>query len=60
MLLFPIIKKGLPNENPAALFFFFAIWSIVSYFINVKYIIETRNKGEKQINSEYKDLKSFI
>ncbi len=59
MLLFPIIKKALPGENPAFLFLFFASWGFVSFFINRKYVLETRNKGEKQIFSEYAVLKSF-
>ncbi len=39
ILLFPIIKAQLPDENPALLFIFFAIWSLMSFFINRKYIV---------------------
>lgn len=49
ILLFPIIKSKLPNENPALMFLFFAIWSGMSYMINKKYIIETKGKTNVQI-----------
>jgi MFS family permease len=39
ILLFPIIKAKLPNQNPALLFLFFAIWSIFAFFVNKRYII---------------------
>lgn len=39
MLLFPIIKKALPGENPAFLFLFFAAWGFISFFINRKYVL---------------------
>jgi hypothetical protein len=38
------------------MFIFFALWSLVSFFINRKYVLETRNKGEKQIFQEYTAL----
>ena len=44
MLLFPIIKKSLPNENPSYLFFFFSIWCVLSFLINAKFTIETKGK----------------
>lgn len=56
MLLFPIIKKGLPNENPSYLFFFFSIWCGVSFLINAKYTIETKGKTEKEIYEEYQKM----
>lgn len=49
MLLFPVIKERLPNKNPALLFVFFAIWCGGAFFFNKKFLIETRNKTEKQI-----------
>jgi hypothetical protein len=36
------------------LFLFFAIWSTLSFFFNKKFVIETMNKGEKQIFEEYR------
>jgi hypothetical protein len=56
MLLFPIIKKELPNENPSYLFFFFSIWCVVSFVINAKYTIETKGKTEKEIYEEYQKM----
>lgn len=53
MFLFPVIKEKLPDKNPALLFLFFAIWSTLSYFFNKKFVIETKNKGERQIFEEY-------
>ncbi len=44
LLLFPIVKKGLPEENPGYLFCFFGIWCIVSFVINSKFMVETKNK----------------
>lgn len=54
MLLFPIIKETLPDKNPALIFLFFAIWSTLSFFFNKKFLIETQNKGEKQIFEEFR------
>lgn len=39
ILLFPIIKASLPDENPGPMFVFFAIWSGVSYILNKKYVV---------------------
>jgi SP family arabinose:H+ symporter-like MFS transporter len=50
ILLFPIIKAHLPEQNPGPLFLFFAIWSGISYVLNKKYVIETRGKTSKQID----------
>jgi MFS family permease len=44
MLLFPIIKDALPNQNPGYLFLFFAAWCILSFLINAKFVIETKGK----------------
>ena len=56
ILLFPMIKSRLPNKNPAPMFLFFAIWSFVSFGINSKFVIETRNKTGSQIEEEYRRL----
>ncbi len=53
MLLFPIIKDALPNDNPAPLFLFFCAWCVASFVINAKYLIETKGKTEKEIYEEY-------
>jgi MFS family permease len=53
LLLFPIIKKTLWNENPSLLFLVFSIWCSLSYLINRKYIIETMGKTEEEIRKEY-------
>lgn len=47
MLLFPIIKEVLPNQNPGYLFLFFSVWCVISFLINAKYTIETKGKTEK-------------
>lgn len=47
MLLFPIIKEILPNQNPGYLFLFFSVWCVISFLINAKYTIETKGKTEK-------------
>lgn len=39
MLLFPIIKEILPNQNAGYLFFFFCAWSIASFVVNAKFTI---------------------
>ncbi len=49
ILFFPIIKARLPGENPGGLFLFFAIWSAGAYYVNRRYVIETRNKTGDQI-----------
>lgn len=49
VLLFPIISELLPNKNPAIIFAFFAIWCIISYIVNKKYLVETKNKTSKEI-----------
>ena len=59
MLLFPIIKKALPNENPGYLFFFFSVWCVGSFLINAKFTIETKGKSEKEISEEYEKLSFF-
>lgn len=56
ILFFPIIKARLPNQNPALMFYFFAIWSIFAFFVNKKYLIETKNKPSTQIQEEYRVL----
>jgi hypothetical protein len=56
ILLFPIIKARLPDENPAPMFLFFTVWSFVSYWVNKKFVIETRNKTGTQIEEEYRVL----
>ncbi len=49
-LMFPVIKDQLPKKNPAWLFMFFALWCGLSFVFNKKFLIETRNKTEKEIN----------
>lgn len=44
IILFPILKSSLLGGNPAVLFLFFCIWVSVSFFVNQKILIETRNK----------------
>jgi SP family arabinose:H+ symporter-like MFS transporter len=56
-LLFPVIKDHLPKKNPAWLFIFFALWCGLSFIFNKKYLVETRNKTEKEICLEYRKVR---
>ena len=56
ILLFPIIKSGLPNGNPAPMFVFFALWSGLSYLINQRYVVETKDRTSGQIHEDYRRL----
>jgi SP family arabinose:H+ symporter-like MFS transporter len=60
MLTFPIITKMLPGQNPGPIFLFFCLWSVGSYFFNKRYVLETQNKGEKQIFNEYAALEPIF
>ena len=44
IMIFPLIKKILPNQNPSYLFLIFLAWCTVSLFINWKYMIETKDR----------------
>jgi hypothetical protein len=55
-MLFPILKTSVFGGNPAALFLFFCIWVTVSFFVNHKFLIETRNKTELKIRQEYTNM----
>ena len=46
VLLFPMIKARLPEQNPACLFLFFGVWSAVSVGVNHKFVVETRGKTQ--------------
>lgn len=51
MILFPIMIDKLGNSGP--LFLFFALWSLASFCLNQRLVIETKGKTEKQIYSEF-------
>ena len=42
---FPIITDSLLDGNPKFLFLFFALWCAVSFVINMKYVVETKDKS---------------
>ena len=44
MVLFPIIKKSLPDQNPDYLFLFFLLWTALSFIVNQIVLIETKGK----------------
>ena len=44
VVLFPIIITVLPNENPAFIFLFFLLYTLVAFFTNFKIIIETKDR----------------
>ena len=56
ILLFPILKAQLPNRNPAPMFIFFAAWSVLSFFINQRYVVETAGKTMRQVKEEYRKM----
>lgn len=47
IIAFPILSHAFGTSVP--LFLFFAVWSIVSLFVNKKLLIETKGKTEKEI-----------
>jgi hypothetical protein len=51
MILFPYLSNALPN--PAPLFLFFAVWCTIFFFVNQKYVIETKGKTQTEIYDEY-------
>jgi hypothetical protein len=55
VILFPIIGKHLRNGT---LFFFFAGWCLLSLVFNHKYVVETRNKTDKEIKRSFNALAS--
>ena len=52
IILFPILVKAL--GTPAPLFLFFFIWTLLSFFFNWKYMVETKGKTQTQIFAEFK------
>lgn len=50
IVLFPILKTSLPNQNPAYLFLFFFLWTSLSFVVNQKVLIETKGKTEHEIH----------
>lgn len=49
IILFPILRNMVPNKSPVYLFLFFFIWTAISFVINQKVLLETKGKGEHQI-----------
>lgn len=56
VILFPILTIDLLNQNPAILFGFSAAWCIGGAVINYFFVIETKDKIEKDIRNQYKKL----
>lgn len=54
LIVFPLVKDKLPNQNPGWLFIFFAAYTLMCFFIYAKIVIEIKDKTEKQIFSEYR------
>lgn len=50
-ILFPILTDILPDKNPAPLFLFFSAFSLISLFVNQKFLVETKNKTRKQVEA---------
>ena len=49
ILVFPLVKNILPNQDPDYLFLFFFTWCFVSIFVNWKFMVETKGKSREQI-----------
>ena len=58
IMVFPLIKNALPENNPAYLFLLFLIWCFVALFVNWKFMVETKDKPREQIFKEYKKMKA--
>jgi hypothetical protein len=56
IILFPIATEDLLDGNPGALFIFFTIWCLGSVIVNHFFVLETKDKTEKMIRSEYANL----
>ena len=44
IILFPILKNMIPNKSPVYLFLFFFIWTTLSFIVNHKVLLETKEK----------------
>lgn len=58
VIMFPILTDNVLDSNPAILFIFFTAWLIGSFLINTRFVIESKDKSEKQIQEEYAQLKA--
>lgn len=57
IILFPILTEDFLNGNPAILFSFSTAWCLGSAIINYFYVLETKDKTEKEIRQDYAKLK---
>jgi hypothetical protein len=49
IILFPIATEDLLNGNPGVLFVFFTVWCLGSFVFNYLFVLETKDKTEKNI-----------
>jgi hypothetical protein len=56
VILFPILTKDYLNNDPKYLFIFTTVWSFASAVINYFFLLETKDKTEKEIRDAYKNL----
>jgi MFS family permease len=49
IILFPILTENVLNNNPSALFAVFAAWCFGSFVLQMKFVVETKDKPEKVI-----------
>lgn len=54
--LFPIVTESVLGGNPGNIFIFFGLICVLSAVLFWKFMIETKDKTEKDITSEYKAL----
>jgi hypothetical protein len=57
IILFPIITDNVLGGNPAVLFAIFTVWMFVSLVFNHFFVLETKDKQEKEIISDYERIK---
>lgn len=53
IILFPIFTDHLLEGDPAPLLLFFAAYCFASLVFNHFFVVETKNKTDKQIREEY-------
>ena len=56
LIVFPLIKESLPNENPGILFLFFSFYAFVAFLVYIKLVIDIKDKSENDIYMEYKEM----
>ena len=53
VILFPLLINQVLRGEPQLLFLFFTLWCFLSFLFNMKFVVETKDKTEKEIQEEY-------